>query len=143
LLPNHTVYFPKIDKWNATPINIDLEFDFPKNVHIDTNPTFLKSLDYLKRSCYGVFADNGPSHIAYQLGLPRLVLDSRFGFNGLPWAARWRQDLTESIPISSSPSEIARLIKTNIEVPQTCLIPRHTVLVNQDVDWKQVLIIKY
>jgi hypothetical protein len=141
-LPNHTIYLPWIEKWANENTNLpQLPASLPGNVFVDTNPEFTDSLEWLRKSCYFVGTCNGPSHIAYQYGIPRLILDPQF--NRLPWIARWKEDYSECIPIQYQVNQVVEVIKTNIETPQTCLIPRMHVLTHSPCNWAGSLFFKF
>lgn len=143
-LPSYTIYFPMINKWDKEINNLgNFDISFPSNVFIDKNPSFIDSLKWLQRSCYGVFTCNGPSHIAYQLGIPRTVLDPQF--SKIPWMARWKEDYNDCIPINIDINSIAQLIYANINYPQTKMIDSKIILEliqkNQD-NWKDIFYFK-
>lgn len=139
--PQYEVYLPLVNKWAGKDIkNFDVPANLPSNLKIDVNPDFLKSLDILKEACYFVGTDNGPSHLAYHLGTPRLILDPQY--NRVPWIARWREDYLESIPINTSVENIVEIVRLNLKIPQTSLLPRVSILMNPGVDWKQLMYMK-
>lgn len=145
-LPDHIIYFPLVDKWDNKQLNLgDFNKQFPKNVLIHNNPDFLESIKWMERSCYGIYTDNGSSHLAYQLGQPRLLLDPRFPVSKLtsPWVARWRTTTEESIPIQIEPDDASEIVKTHLTVPQTRLIPAMNVLMNLGANWSNDLIFKF
>lgn len=144
-LPDYTIYFPKVKSWDKD-INYVGSFDieFPSNVYIHENPTFESSLDYLVKSSYGVFTCNGPSHVAYQIGMPRLILDPQF--DRIPWMSRWKEDYEECIPINTHYDDIIKLIINNIKNPETTLIDRKKLLEllkNGYNNWKEIFYLKY
>jgi len=143
-LPDYTVYFPFIKKWDKEINNLgNFSINFPSNVFIDHNPSFENSLEYLSKSKYGVFTCNGPSHIAYQLGIPRLVLDPQYG--RIPWIIRWKEDFQECLPISLDKESIAKVIY-NIVIPQTTMLDRKIVLdlINKGYNnWNEILYLKF
>lgn len=144
-LPDYTIYFPYIKKWNRDITDLgDFNIDFPSNVFIHNEPEFKDSLDYLVKSSYGIFTDNGPSHIAYHIGMPRLILDPKF--NNILWMARWKDDPEECISIDTDKNEIAQIAYHNIRTPQTTLIDRKIIknYINAgSVNWKDILLFKY
>ncbi len=143
-LPDYTIYFPKVKRWDKE-INYDnFNISFPKNVFIHDDPTFEESLDWLVKSEYGIFTCNGPSHIAYQLGIPRLILDPQF--NRIPWMSRWKEDYEECVPINTNYSDVVKLVDANIKYPQTTLIDRKYLLnliQNNQTTWKDIFFFKY
>jgi len=144
-LPNHQIYFPLINKWDKEINNLgNFDIFFPDNVFIDKNPSFSDSLKWLEKSCYGLFTCNGPSHIAYHLGIPRLVLDPQF--YRIPWMARWKEDYEDCIPITTEYNEICRLVYHNITTPQTKMIDSKIILEmiknNNDYNWARSLLFK-
>lgn len=144
-LPDYTIYFPYIKKWNRDITDLgDFNIDFPSNVFIHNEPEFKDSLDYLVKSSYGIFTDNGPSHIAYHIGMPRLILDPKF--NNILWMARWKDDPEECVSIDADKNEIAQIVYHNIRTPQTTLIDRKIIknYINAgSVNWKDILLFKY
>ena len=146
-LPSYTIYFPMINKWDKEINNLgNFDISFPSNVFIDKNPSFIDSLKWLQKSCYGVFTCNGPSHIAYQLGIPRTVLDPQF--NKIPWMARWKEDYNDCIPINIDINSIVQLISANINYPQTKMIDSKIILDfirnnNNNKNWKDIMYFKY
>jgi hypothetical protein len=148
-LPNYKIYFPLLTKWDK-PINNLGNFDinFPQNVVIDKDPKFENSLEILKQSIYGIFTCNGPSHIAYHLGVPRLILDPQFG--KLPWIARWKEDYEECVPIDTAINEILAIVVNNILIPQTQMFDRKFIPSlgvggsnAPNLNWGQILYFKY
>ena len=144
-LPNHQIYFPLINKWDKEITNLgNFDISFPDNVFIDKNPDFSNSLKWLQKSCYGIFTCNGPSHIAYHLGISRLILDPQF--YKIPWMARWKEDYEDCIPIEIDVNNIAKLVFTNINYPQTKMIDNKIILnlIQQNqTDWKNIFYFKY
>jgi hypothetical protein len=144
-LPDYTIYFPKVKSWDKD-INYIGAFDiqFPSNVYIHENPSFEDSLDYLTKSCYGIFTCNGPSHIAYQIGIPRLILDPQF--DRIPWMSRWKEDYEECIPLNTEYNDVINLIVNNIKYPETTLIDRKKILdllKARNNSWKDIFYFKY
>lgn len=143
-LPKYQIYFPNIKTWDKEINMGNFNIQFPKNVYIDGDPKFEDSLDILLKSKYGIFTCNGPSHIAYQLGIPRLILDPQF--NKLPWITRWKEDYEECIPINTPQNEISKLVFHNIQSPETTLIDRKAILnliKNEFTDWKRIFYLKF
>lgn len=144
-LPSYTIYFPVINKWDKEINNLgNFDISFPSNVFIDKNPSFIDSLKWLEKSSYGIFTCNGPSHLAYQLGIPRLVLDPQF--NKIPWMARWKEDYNDCIPINTDINSIAQLVYANLNTPQSKMIDSKIILEliqkNQN-NWKEIFYFKY
>lgn len=144
VLPDYTFHLPIISKWagqNISSYNLD---NLPENVRIYKDDDFCNQINILKSCEYCICLDNGISHIAYHLGMPRLVLDSRYGLgrHSLPWIVRWFEDINEHIRIQSFPQDIAQLVNTNIKIPQTTLLPRQFVLNNSGAEWTRELLIK-
>jgi hypothetical protein len=139
-VPNYTVYFPYLKKWVETiTYNFDQKDSFPPNVVIDDNPPFINSLDVLVKSKYCLTVDNGPSHIAYHLGIPRLLLDQEFA--RVAHLIRWKQDYEECVPFNLSPEEISSVVYNNIYYPFTTGMDRKIMLqlirANQ-TNWNQI-----
>jgi hypothetical protein len=143
-LTSKTIYFPKVNSWAGTNITYGNLDKLPSNVHIDNDPDIIDSIQIMQQSEYVICLDNGLSHIAWHLGIPRLLLDSRYGFtrNCNPWTVRWKEDLLESIVLQCPPEQIADLVELNLRIPQTTLLPRQFVLNNLKMDWKSELLLK-
>jgi hypothetical protein len=137
-LSSHTIYFPNITKWGDKELSFGDLTNLPSNVWIDDNPDFLDSLKVLKRSEYCISTCNGVSHLSYHLGIPRLILDPQFGKPA--WISRWKEQENECIDRLTDPGTVARIVRTNIEMPQTTLIDRKYLLYDQD--WERVLMLK-
>lgn len=143
--PDYEIYFPNVEKWADKTIKYGEFSNLPKNVTIDNNPTIEQSFEILMKSVYGIYTDNGPSHISFQLGQNRLLLDPRFGIHrsSVPWIARWRESIEDSIPIQTPPEEVTKLVKVNLEVPQTLLLPKAYVVNQLQSNWSESLYFKY
>lgn len=137
-LPEYTIYFPNVMNWAGDGL-YKLEGSFRSNVWIDDNPDFIESVKILQGAAYCVCTCNGPSHIAYHLGIPRLQLDPQY--HKLPWVARWKEDLNESISIHVPPETAVQIVKNNLEYPETVLIPRGE-SIGENRDWVKELIFK-
>lgn len=143
-LPDYKIYLPILRNWASKEIPpIILPEVIPSNLMIDDKPDLINNIEVMKGSIYGIYTDNGPQHIAFHLGQNRLVLDPRRGFNNAMFQARWREDVTDSVSINTSVNDIVKLVKTNLEIPQTNLLPKELVLMNLDTDWKRQLNFKY
>lgn len=150
-LPDYEIFCPIVKNWNGQPTNTGgwigyKDGSFPSNVTVKHDLTAKEAFSHIFTSCYGIYTDNGPSHVAYQMGQPRLLLDPRYGYNhpNLAFASRWRENcFEESIPILSDASMVAKLVKTNIAIPQTTLIPRMAVFNSLDTDWSKELLFKF
>lgn len=144
-IPNYYFYFPILTNWAGKELKKLVFKETPSNLIIDKNPSWATSLDYLSKSSYCVTLDNGTSWIAYHYGCPRLLLDPYFTHpQNVLWRARWRpDDFNESVPITSSISFISDLVKLNLEIPQTCLLPRNLVGQNSLCNFQQVLGFKF
>jgi len=144
-LPLYTIYFPHLSSWTKTLPNLgDFSGKFPENVHIDHDPNFQKSLEILTKSCYGLFTDNGPSHIAYHLGIPRLILDPEY--QNILWTCRWKDDPEECLPIQTPINDIVNIITENIKCPQSTLIDKVTaqhIINNYKSEWNKIFYFKF
>jgi hypothetical protein len=142
-LPDYLIYFPNIKKWDKE-VNMGTFDNLPSNVFIHESPEFEASLDILKKSKYGIFTCNGPSHVAYHLGIPRLILDPQF--NKLLWISRWKEDYEECVPLSLNYNLVKDIVYNNIKFPQTTLFDRKmlaNLLMNNQNDWSKILYFKY
>lgn len=144
-LPSYTIYFPKVDKWDKDINNLgNFNIQYPDNVFIHENPSFIDSLEWLTQSSYGIFTCNGPSHIAYHLGIPRLVLDPQF--SKIPWISRWKENYNECIPMDTDINLIGQLVSANINYPQTQMIDSKIILdliVRNNTSWEDIFYFKF
>ncbi len=143
-LPDYNFFFPVVQKW-ADKQNIDYGdlSNLPSNVEIKENPDFLECIEVMYRSCFAITSCNGPSHVLYELGIPRLLLDPQY--LKPMWVTRWRENNDESININTSVSDIVNLTKTLLETPQTTLLSRQMVLnmIYRNADFSKELFFKY
>jgi hypothetical protein len=120
--PHYQIYFPNVKRWGGEDLDFGNFSRMPENVFIHEDPTFESSIAHLRQSCFGIFADNGPSHFAFNLGMPRIVLD---GFMGNPkWLSRWREDPNESIPLETNILDLVNIVESHILFPETSLLPK-------------------
>ena len=84
-------------------------------------------------------------HCCFQYGIDRLILDPRWGNgkNAIPWQVRWRSTMEDSISIDNFPNDIVRLVKTNLDIPQTTILSRNFVLNNLNNNWASELLFKW
>lgn len=143
ILPKeYIVRRPILKKWAGMELYpTSTTINYSSRIQLIESPDIKTEIDELRQSEYCVCLDNGPSHLAYQFGIPRLLLDPRMG--QFPWVARWREDVSESIVITTPSKMIANLVKINIEIPQTQLLPKQFILNNMNSDWKTQLLLKY
>ena len=139
-LPKYEIYYPELTVWNKCLVPAQNLQGLPANVRVDKNPKIEDTLDILFRSEYGVYSDNGPSHFSFLAGQQRLILDPRY--NQPPFIARWKEDYSESIPITSSPIEAADIVRLNLELPATAMIDRKFLLGNGGSNWVGALLLK-
>jgi hypothetical protein len=138
---DYTIYCPSLERWGGDKVkSLISSIDLPDNVFIDVDPKFEDSIDWLKKSCYFVGTCNGPSHLAFHYGIPRLILDPQY--EKPAWISRWKEDYQESVSIQVPAELAAKIIELNIELPQTCLVPRRIVADNFIQDWPQLLLFK-
>lgn len=141
-LTDYEICVPKVEKWDNILIdNSDLNYSYPNNVNIFNSPNFIEGFKVLQTCCYAVVTDNGISHAAYNLGMPRLMIDPQY--NKAPWIARFREDYNESIPFDCQPKEIAKIVRINLTNIATQLLPRTFIRAqDEDFDWNRALFIK-
>lgn len=144
-MPSVTFYYPVLSQWAGKNLPPRVIENAPRNLIIDRDPSWTSALSFLIQSCYCVTLDNGIMHLAYHLGMPRLILDPYFSDNpGILWRVRWRQnDLFESIPLNSHIKNVVDTVRINLEIPQSCLMPRYLVSQNSLCDFSQVLGFKF
>jgi hypothetical protein len=141
ILPDYQIILPMISQWASKTIPIfTIPDKAPDNLVFDVKPDFIASIEKLKQAAYFIGTDNGPSHLAYHLTIPRLILDPQY--NRAPWIARWKENYLESVPITSSVFDVADLVRTNLQIPQTTLLPRMFCLTNPFAKWKDTLLLK-
>lgn len=145
-IPDHEIYFTNVKNWAGRELNYGDLSNMPPNVIIHDNPKFYESLAILGKSCLGLYTCNGPSHLGFQFGQNRIILDPQY--KKTLWEARWREDFSECIDINTSINDVVSLVKENINTPQTLLLPRQKVLDiliknNYSVDWKSELLFKF
>lgn len=133
---NYNVIIARISNWKGTPIPFLLQGKFYDLVDrpIDEVVNILNKCDYF---C-GI--DSGFSHIAYHLGLPRLIL--QYQFNQPFHIARYQNDTTDCIPLNSTPETIFNRIMLNLRDPITEAIPAQFNIPYQ-TNTKQLLYKKY
>ena len=148
-LPDYEILVPLITEWAGIPISFDKRFVEDKlkdNIKVILNPSIKQSIDDLKYSCFGIFTDNGMSHVAFQLGMERLLLTCRFGdgIQSLAWESRWYENgFQDQIHNNTNPRAISDLVATLIKIPETRLISKFNVLNNLHQDWSHFLFFKY
>lgn len=151
LLPDYQLYVPVLLNWNNEPIinsdkNAELR-NLPSNVLVDFNPPWERALSFMSQSCFLIGLDSFPFHAAFQFGICRLCLDPHFNINknnNQIWVARWRNTgANDSIEINTPAELVAKLVFTNIKIPQTTLLPKWFVLNNLGVDWGSYLGFKF
>lgn len=138
---DYIIYCPSLEWWGGDKVKSAISgVTLPDNVHVDINPEFTDSIDWLKKSCYFIGTCNGPSHLAFHYGIPRLILDPQY--ERPAWISRWKEDYLESVSIGTPAELAAKIIELNINIPQTCLVPRKQVADNFIQDWPQLLLFK-
>lgn len=145
-LPEKTIHLSYITKWAGKDTGILFsQSQFPENVLIYQNDDIINQIEIMSQCEYGIFTDNGFSHISYHFGQNRLLIDPRFGYGreSLMWRARWRQTDNDSVKFDSSPEDIADLVSINLKIPQTTLLPKQIVLNNKYNDWSRELLFKF
>jgi len=144
-LPDYEIHCSVITKWANKNINMGDFYQMPKNVLIYQNDDIINQINIMSQCEYGIFTDNGFSHISYHLGQNRLLIDPRYGYGptSLIWRIRWRETDKDSLGFNSFPDDIANVVKINLEIPQTTLLPKYLVLMNQGIDWSKQLLFAY
>lgn len=142
-LPDHEIIIPTLDNWAGKPVLGNPSDLGLYNVKLLKNITFMESVELLKRSEFLICLDSGFSHLGFQMGIPRILLDPYLlsGINSLKFQARWRSDMAESVSLNESPSVLAKIVKNNLETPQTALLTRYQS--SYDVNWPQTLFFKF
>lgn len=140
--PEYEIYYPNLQNWNGSKMPGEpVDFSgLPANVVIDTVCAVETTVKKLKESDYGIFVDNGFSHLAYQCGVPRLVLDHYYG--NCAFESRWRENTEDYIPYTEKIEEILPIIYNGLNDPTTLLINKNW-LRNRSTDWSKALIYKY
>lgn len=141
--PNYKFYLPNNITWDGKKVFFHIKV-IPTNLVIDDNPTFMQSFEWLCKSDLAIVGDNGISHLAYHLGIDRILLDPQY--NKSMFLVRWREDYNDSIPITTSSIDVAKLTKVLLDVPQTRLLPKKLIidrLVTGEINWSQELNFKF
>lgn len=141
--PDWKFYLAQNVNWDGKLIHIDIK-NIPKNLIIENNPSFIQSFEWLCKSSLAIVGDNGISHLAYHLGIERVLLDPQW--NRFPWIIRWREDYSESLPITTSAIDVAKIIKNLLNNELSRLIPRKLLLdrlLQGDINYSQELIYKF
>jgi hypothetical protein len=139
--PDYEIFFPNLPSWNGKQLDDHLgNTDYPSNVICDGNCIASETVEKLRTSAYSIFVDNGFSHLAYQFGVPRLVLDHHYG--NPAFEARWRENNEDYIPYTEKLEEILSIIFNNIHHPETLLLNKNW-LKDANVDWSKALLFKY
>lgn len=149
-LTDYKFYMPVLLTWNNEKTldcdkNVELS-NLPSNVLVDYSPSWERALSFMSKSCYVITLDSAPFHLSYQYGSNRLCLDPRFGYQGNQclWHSRWRNiGLHDSVNINTSPEIVCELVKLNLKIPQTTLLPKWFVLNNLNANWEQMLGFKF
>lgn len=141
--PDYEIIAPMPPFWASKNVHygVDKDSNLPKNVHVLEQPDFIGSVCTLFTCKYAVTLDNGMAWLAHDAGIDRLLLDPRMSTDGLAWQARWRTDHSCSIPLQQQPKDICKIVKINLEIPETLTLPRYTCLNN--CNWKSRLYLKY
>ncbi len=138
--PDYQIYVPVLTSWNKVNLPDFRFLNITDNVKIDYNPPFEKSIEILYKSCYAIVSDSGIMHTCFQLGMPFLTLDPQF--NKILWQSRWRPfGNFNSLPIYSLVEDVVKVVKTNIEVPETNMIDKVSILKCGN-NWKENLYLK-
>jgi hypothetical protein len=146
-LPDFTIHLPVLDTWSGLEVKkMELPERLPDNVVVHKNPEMTDQLDILSKCIGCICLDNGMSHVSYHLGQIRILLDPHFA-GDLAWKIRWREDLADSIDMTTSPATVARLMTINVSCPETQLLTKREVIdvisTKNLFDWKQELFLKY
>jgi hypothetical protein len=99
-----------------------------------------EAVSTLQRSDYFIGIDSSFAHIAYHLGIPRLVLQQHF--NQPFHLARYHEDVTDDIPLNIGPEQIFNRVALNLREPYTMAIPAY-LNIPHNVNTKQLLYRKY
>jgi hypothetical protein len=141
--PKWKFIFPNNIIWNNIKIHIDIKNKYP-NLIIEENPTLLKWFEWMTKANFSISTDCGMMHVANHLNIEQLILDPQF--NRLAFYARWRTSGDDSIPISTSAIDVAKLTKNLLDNELTRLLPKKLLLdrlLQGDIRWEQELIYKF
>ncbi len=93
--PDKTVYLPILNEWQGVKIPdvILNDEDCPPNLMVEENQDFNKVIDHLLECELTICSDSGPSHISFNTGQTRILLDpyAEITRNTIGWWTRWRQ----------------------------------------------------
>lgn len=150
-LSGYIIHLPILTKWAGQDIlihGLPIQ-NKPENLIVYYNPDFIEQLEIQRRCCYGIYTCNGVSHTAFHFGQPRILLDPQF--KKCPWIARWKENPDECINIQTPTQDVIDLIRANLNIPQTMLLPHRDVmkiikdhkLLKVEPNWGQILILKF
>lgn len=141
--PKWNFYIAQGITWNGRKIHTDIKNKY-SNLIVDDNPTLLKSYEYMRKASFAITTDNGPMHMFNHLGTEKLVLDPQY--NKAAFIARWRRTMDDSIPITTSSIEVAKITKNLLDNELARLLPRKFLLdrlLHGDIRWHEELIYKF
>lgn len=132
---NYNVIISRTSQWKGTQLPF-----FLQGKYYDLVDRPIEDVVNVMNNCdYFVGIDSGLSHIAYHLGLPRLVLQ----YDNNPYhIARYHEDVTDDLPLSSSPEQIFNRIMLNVRDPLTYSLPAY-MQIPYNFNTKQLLYKKY
>lgn len=133
---HYAVELARTSSWKGAPLPF-----FCMGVYKDiVDRPIEEVVSLMAQADYFIGIDSGLAHIAYHLGLPRVVLQQHF--NQPFHLARYHQDPTDDLPLDIPPEVIFTRAMLNIKDPITQAIPAYLNL-PPNVNTKQLLYKKY
>lgn len=129
--------------WNNIKIHIDIKNKY-LNLIIEENPTLLRWFEWMTKANFSISTDCGMMHVANHLNMEQLILDPQF--NKMAFYARWRATGDDSIPISTSAMDVARLSKNLLDNELARLLPKKMLLdrlLQGEINYPNELIYKF
>lgn len=129
--------------WNGIKIHVDIKNKY-SNLIVEENPTLLKWFEWMTKANFSISTDCGMMHVANHLTMEQLILDPQF--NRMPFYARWRATGDDSIPISTSAMDVAKLTKNLLDNELARLLPKKLLLdrlLQGDINYPNELIYKF
>lgn len=133
---NYEVVIARTSQWKGTPLPF---FCTGKYIDLVDQPIERICME-IRDSDYFVGIDSSMAHIAYHIGIPRIVLQQHH--NSPFHLVRYHEDVCDDMSLESSPEQIANRVLLNLKDPLTENIPAY-LSIPANVSTKQLLYKKY
>lgn len=111
--PQYTFYCPLISSWNNQN-TIQPKFDeYPENLVVAENKSFIENLEVLRRSKFAIVNDSGALHTIYHTGKDFIFLNPRYTIQSVAWLPRWYNPtiLHNAVPLAPNISDFDQRIE--------------------------------